>query len=211
MSQHNQDDTFLQRWCVLPRLLQLLWELGRRDVLMIAGFSLINGLAPLLSLLVLQRFVDSTADAISGNIGLSVALVWLALLFVVEGLKAIFGFWESLIEDVQNRLTARAQERLLQKAGRLSLAAFESPMLFDQLHRAQQGLDKRLLNVPANSLLSHHYNQSAGVCWLGAYLFSHYPAAGSGANLWPVHQILSANLSVGTQTHPFRAHAHISL
>ena len=147
MSQHNREDTLWQRWRVFPRLLQLLWELGRRDVLMIAGFSLINGLAPLLSLLVLQRFVDSTADAISGNISLSVALVWLALLFVVEGLKAIFGFWEILIEDIQKRLTARAQERLLQKAGRLSLAAFESPMLFDQLHRAQQGLDKRLLNV----------------------------------------------------------------
>ncbi len=45
-----------------------------------------------------------------------------------------------------------AQERLLTKAGRLSLEMFDRPEIFDLLHTSEFGLDKQLLMGMRNIL-----------------------------------------------------------
>ena len=148
----HREDTLWRRWRSLPRLLRLLWTLGRRDMLLVTAFSLVYGLAPLLALITLQRLVDSAVDVVAGKTTLTTALLWLAVLFLVDGLHVVFELWSSLIDDMEDRLKLRVQERLLRKAHRLSLAAFERPAVYDQLHRAQQGLDTRLATILSNLL-----------------------------------------------------------
>ena len=71
----DREDTLWSRWRSLPRLLRLLWDLDRRDMLLVAAFSLVYGLAPLLALITLQRLVDSAVDGAAGKTTLTNALV----------------------------------------------------------------------------------------------------------------------------------------
>src|SRR5216683_854328 len=147
----QHEDSLRHRWRYLPRMMQLLWDLGPRHLILLAVFSLAAGLLPVLSLVVLQRLVDSAVGVINGTVPLMVAVRWLAALLVAHFLHAMTDFWENgwagLLGDVQERLKARAQERLLAKANRLSLATFERPEFYDQLLRAERGIETRLFTT----------------------------------------------------------------
>ena len=78
----------IARWCYLPRLLRLLWEVGARDVLVIGGFALVIGLAPLLVVVSLQRLVDAAVALLQGRASLYQALLWALALFLANLLGA---------------------------------------------------------------------------------------------------------------------------
>jgi ATP-binding cassette, subfamily B, bacterial len=141
----------MDRWRYLPRLLRLLWELGPREMTLLALFSLAGGLLPILTLFLLQQLVDRVVGVISGTVPFAVATFWLAGLFVASLLQAYCDFWENgwlgFNRTTRERIRARAQERVLAVVSRLSLAAFERPAFYDQLHRAQRGIDTRLLRT----------------------------------------------------------------
>src|SRR5260370_18405563 len=67
------EDSLRHRWRYLPRLMQLLWELGARHLILLAVFSLAAGLLPVLSLVLLQRLVDSARAVIKGTGPLMIA------------------------------------------------------------------------------------------------------------------------------------------
>src|SRR5437763_10566997 len=92
LSDGQQADSLRQRWRHLPRLLQLLWELGARHLVLLALFSLAAGLLPVLSLVLLQRLVDSAVGVMNGKVPLVVAMVWLAGLLLAPYFHAITGF-----------------------------------------------------------------------------------------------------------------------
>lgn len=140
------------RWRSLPRLLRLLWQLAPGDLLWMTGISFIGGLIPLASLILLQRLVDGVYELVAGRASLSSVILILAALIVSNLLGSLFGFSITLMEDVQERVKARAQEQLLRKASHLPLAAFEQSTTYDQLLRAQEGLDTRLWRVLYNLL-----------------------------------------------------------
>jgi ATP-binding cassette subfamily B protein len=141
----------MDRWRYLPRLLRLLWELGPREMTLLALFSLAGGLLPILTLFLLQQLVDRVVGVISGTVPMAIATFWLAGLFVASVLQAYCDFWENgwlgFNRTIRERIRARAQERVLAAVSRLSLAAFERPAFYDQLHRAQRGIDTRLLRT----------------------------------------------------------------
>ena len=144
---HNRrdDDSFRGRWRNLPRLVKLLWEVGPRELATIAGFSVLSGLVPLGTLLILRGLVDSAAGTIGGTESITVTLLWLgALLATILADSVIDKVHLWLADDLQERLKQGAHERLIAKAGRIPLAKFDSPEFFDQLHRSQHGLDNVL-------------------------------------------------------------------
>jgi ABC-type multidrug transport system fused ATPase/permease subunit len=144
-------DSIRGRWRRLPRLLGLLWELGAREVVWIGFFAVGSGFTPVLRLVVLRGLVDSAVGVASGTLPVRSALLWLAALLLANQIDGFFDFFQNrymgLADNLQERLKARAQEKLLARAGRLPLAAFERPEFYDQLHRAQYGLDTRLLTT----------------------------------------------------------------
>jgi ATP-binding cassette subfamily B protein len=117
----------------------------------IGFFALGSGFTPVLRLSVLRGLIDSAVAVAGGMLPARVALLWLAGLLLANQVHAFFDWFQNrymgLGDDLQERLKARAQERLLAHAGRLPLAAFERPEFYDQLHRAQHGLDTRLLTT----------------------------------------------------------------
>jgi ABC-type multidrug transport system fused ATPase/permease subunit len=106
----------------------------------------VSGLIPILAVAALGKLVDRAAGMIRGRARFSEVAWWLVALLLANGCEVLFELlnrWRG--ENVRERLRARAQERLLAKASHLPLAALERPEFYDQLHRAQQWLDDRLL------------------------------------------------------------------
>ena len=138
-------DSIAGRWRYLPKLIGLLWRLAPWDLVSIGVFSLVSGLVPVAAVLVLRGLVDSAVDLIRGEGELAIALIWAGALlgvYLVENVLGEVRDW--LANEIEDRITARVEEQLLRRAGSLSLAAFERPDLYDQLHRARQALDSRL-------------------------------------------------------------------
>ena len=138
-------DSIAGRWRYLPKLIGLLWRVAPSDVVLSGVPSLVSGLVPLAAVLLLRGLVDSTVDLITGEGELGTALTWagaLLAIYLVENVLGEVRDW--LSREIRDRISARVEERLLDRAGTLSLAAFERPDLYDQLHRARQALDSRL-------------------------------------------------------------------
>ena len=135
------------RWKYLPRLVALALRLGPLEVSIIAVTSVAGGLLPLAAVAVLRVLVDSTVAVIEGEGELSTALFWLAALLGVFVLERAYEEVQDLGRDIQDRLSARAHEILLDKAGRVPLAMFEQPDFYDRLHRANESLHSRVQNT----------------------------------------------------------------
>jgi ABC-type multidrug transport system fused ATPase/permease subunit len=143
-------DSALTRWRYLPRFLRLLWEIDPRTVALVALVTVAAGILPVLAVAALGRLVDAAVGVVQGTVPLTSALVWLGALFVAgflaEGIRA--DGYVFMVPDLRfERLRLGVEERLLTKAHRLPLAAFEQPELYDRLHRARQGLERPVFRV----------------------------------------------------------------
>ena len=149
MTGSRSDNSHLEslrgRWSYMPRFIGLLWRSGRWEMGLMVAVSVAAGAVPLVVVIVLKGLVDSTVLLITGDGALSSALLWVTVLVVLNLLENAIREMEDWLTSVsQDRMAARIEERLLVKAGGLTLAAFERPDLYDQLHRARQALEERL-------------------------------------------------------------------
>ena len=141
-------DSFAGRWRYLPKLLRLLWQLGPFEVVLTVAVSVVTGLIPLGTVLVLRGLVDSAVELISGGGDLGTAVLWLAALLFFELFRNAMDVVHNwLVLNAHERIAARAQERLIEKAGSLSLSAFERPDLYDRMHRARQVFVDRIFST----------------------------------------------------------------
>ena len=148
MSTSKEPDTSansMRLWTMLPRLITFVWSLGRADVALIALFLLIGGLLPIAGVALLRLVVDSAADAVSNDAPFSRVAFWLSLLVATMFAEKLLLFLDQeLGQHRYERLRVRAQEKLISKAGFLSLMTFERPEFYDRLRRAQDGVDNNL-------------------------------------------------------------------
>ena len=141
-------DSIIGRWRYLPKLIGLLWRVAPADLVLIGVTSMVSGLVPLAAVIALRGLVDSAVDLLTGEGELSAAVIWagaLLAIYLVENALGEVRDW--LSSEVRDRISARVEEQLLRRAGSLSLAAFERPDLYDQLHRAFGALDSRLYST----------------------------------------------------------------
>ena len=138
-------DSIMGRWRYLPKLIGLLWRVAPSDLALIGVTSTVSGLVPLAAVLALRGLVDSAVDLIAGEGELEAAMIWASALLAIYLIENVLGeVRDWLANEIEDRMTARIEEQLLRRAGSLSLAAFERPDLYDQLHRARDALDGRL-------------------------------------------------------------------
>ena len=138
-----------ERWRYMPRLLLLLWQLGRKDICLILIIAVINGLVPVVQIFLFRQLIDAAVAVMAGKVSISQAIIWL-ILFLLASLGDVLlqsSHW--LTSGVQERLKAQVQERLLEKAGQLSLGNFERANYYNRLERAQYVLDERLFSMLA--------------------------------------------------------------
>ncbi len=141
-------DSIIGRWKYLPKIIGLLWRVAPSDLVLIGVTSMVSGLVPLAAVVALRGLVDSAVDLITGEGELAAALVWAGALLAIYLIENVLGEVRSwLANEIEDRTTARIEEQLLRRAGSLSLAAFERPDLYDQLHRAREALDGRLYST----------------------------------------------------------------
>ena len=141
-------DSIIGRWKYLPKIIGLLWRVAPSDLVLIGVTSMVSGLVPLAAVVALRGLVDSAVDLITGEGELAAALVWAGALLAIYLVENVLGEVRSwLANEIEDRTTARIEEQLLRRAGSLSLAAFERPDLYDQLHRAREALDGRLYST----------------------------------------------------------------
>lgn len=140
-----------ERWRFFPRLLGLIWQLNRRDTVLLAAFALGGGLLPILTLTLTLRLVDRAIAVIGGQAPLSSVVWWVVGLFALSLIENMFAAAHEQFKDTMlDRVRLGAHELLLNKVNRLALAAFENPQRYDQLHRAQEGLDNRFWSTMTN-------------------------------------------------------------
>ncbi len=138
-------DSLLGRWRYLPRFFGLLWKAGRWEMSVMVTVSAVAGAVPVGLIIVLKSLVDSTVLLITGEGDLMLALLWVTAFAAMNLLENIVQEAEEWLRvNLREHLAARVEERLLVKAGSLSLAAFEQSDHYDQLHRAGRALDERV-------------------------------------------------------------------
>ena len=78
------DDTWKKRWAYLPRLVNLLWSLGPRQVVLFFLITVSPGLVNLVSIVLLKEMVDSALRVIEGTHPFDHAVFWLGAFLAVE-------------------------------------------------------------------------------------------------------------------------------
>jgi ABC-type multidrug transport system fused ATPase/permease subunit len=150
----QRTDTARERWRDGLRLLRLLVALYPQGMALNAVATLLIGLAPLLTLVVLRQVVDVAARA-AGEQGaqgapITPVLGWVAALVGAMSLEGTAWFLGRYVRDrIQEEIKARVQEQVIAKAQSLPLAAFEQSEYYDQLQRIENGLDARFYSTMA--------------------------------------------------------------
>lgn len=153
-----QELSLRERWSILPRLLQLIWRLSRKDMFLLLLLQIAQGLVPVVQITLLNNVINTAIGLIGGHTSLIVVLLWLGGLTVGQIGGTLLLWTKNLMGDyVQERLKARMQELLMRKAAGMSLERFQKPEFYDALARAQDGLDNQMFrtfsgmfSVPSN-------------------------------------------------------------
>lgn len=135
------------RWIYMLRLLRLISTIAPKEMIMIMVITIGTGLVPLLSIFALQQLVNSITylgNYASDRIPLEI-IMWMMMLILALLLNSGANIYGGMIRDhIQERIKANIQKLIIHKTHRLSLAQFEDPKLYDQLQRANNGLESRL-------------------------------------------------------------------
>lgn len=119
-------------------------------MLLITIITILTGLIPLLSIFSLQQLVNSIillGEQLAGHFP-SEVILWMSLLIIAFLLQSGANIYGGMIRDhIQERIKADIQRLIIDKTRRLSLAQFENPELYNQLQRANQGLEDRLFST----------------------------------------------------------------
>jgi len=140
--------------------MKLMWEIGRREMLIAAFMILITGLAPILMTVFLRGLIDGAVGILKGDSNLTTATIWLVAFLAANLVQALSGIFVHrwLIPDIMEIFQAGVNERLMIKASRLPLEAFEQAEYYDLLHHAQFGVDRLwvpiqwMLRIPSDAI-----------------------------------------------------------
>jgi ATP-binding cassette subfamily B protein len=138
--QQTQRVLHLLRWSF-----QLLWQSHRVGTVVVSLLALAQAVIPLAQLWVTKRLVDQMAlilrlplpqrsEEIIGEIWIYVGLEALLLLGGLL-LSMAAGHWRTILQE---HLAYHVQLQVVAKSAQLDLAAYESPVYYDQLHRVQE-------------------------------------------------------------------------
>jgi ATP-binding cassette, subfamily B, bacterial len=144
-----EGDSFRMRWFYLFRLIHLILSLARKEVLIIFIMMIISGFMPLLTLFSLRYLVDEVVKMVQTQSGeLIFVISWTSLFILSMFLQHFTRIYGGVTTDhIQEKIKATIQEKMLIKAQSMSLENFEHSEFYDQLQRAQKGIDQRLFST----------------------------------------------------------------
>ena len=139
----------LRRWRQLPRFLGLLFHLAPGPTVASFAITAATGLLPLGPVVALRYAVDASVRAAAG--GSARAAVGAVVAFLLAGLALEIGHGiaSTFAYNLQERLQVAVQERIVAKATRVPLGAFDRGAFYDRLLRARRFVDQRLFSTMA--------------------------------------------------------------
>lgn len=133
---------------LITESLKLVWSSGPREFLATAGLQILNGLALVIQLLLVQRLLGDILAGQRRGAGFRPVVIDLAILggaFLVTSFSSsIQNELQRILSELVNRQTAA---RVLDVAIAAPLAAFETPDFHDRLARADMGAGMRPFQI----------------------------------------------------------------
>lgn len=150
---HQDDKTFniqnfFKALTGLPRMLYIVWQASIPLTILMAFFTLLRGLLPLLTIITARFLLDGVIQAISyktlGPIWIPVILQ-LCINLIDHFTSTMSLLVKNLIQDCTSNYI---QSTILEKTNTLDLAFFENPKFYDQLrHASQDSMNKPIMMI----------------------------------------------------------------
>ncbi|MEW6154468.1 MAG: ATP-binding cassette domain-containing protein [Actinomycetota bacterium] len=117
---------------------RMVWRAAPREFVVLAVAQVVAGMAVLAEILVARRALTELLEAERRGVGLGDALPWIVAVLVLHSLVLV----GLAVQSERQRLVAektarRATGMVLDVAGRVSQAAYDSPAFYDRLERAR--------------------------------------------------------------------------
>lgn len=142
--------SFYKRWKYMFKLLKLMTSIAPKDMIIITIVTVFLGLLPLLSIVSLQQLVNAITQVNNPSEMPTEIVLWTSLFVAALALQTAGHIYGSMIRDqIQERIKANIQKLIISKTHRLSLAKFENGVLYDQLQRANSGVESRFFSTIA--------------------------------------------------------------
>ena len=126
---------------IVPRVYRFLWEVTPGLFTISCAIMVVTALIPAAIIYMTKVIVDGVVETAAGGGHWSELLVPVGIVFalwIVETLlRTVSGMVQSMLSE---RVQFAAQEQLIEKAGMLDVAFYESPKFYDQLRHAQDQL-----------------------------------------------------------------------
>ena len=123
----------------IPRVFVFLWEVAPFMFSVIFALMLVSSLFPAAILYTSKLVLDGVDQAVDNKLPWTVVLTPVVAIFVVWLIQAIVSAISNIMQMImQEKAQIVAQGQLMEKAGNLDLAFFESPRFYDQLYHARR-------------------------------------------------------------------------
>lgn len=144
------------RWVYLFRFLKLMISLAPKEMSVILSITILTGFIPLLSIVALERLVNSIALLSSETPTIPTeVIIWVSLFIAAMILQSTSNIYGRMLKDhAQEKIKVSIQKQTIKKTHSLELAQFENAKLYDQLQRANSGVETKLFSTMNSLFLS---------------------------------------------------------
>ncbi len=123
----------------IPRVFVFLWEVAPVMFSIIFVLMLISSFFPAAILWTSKLVLDGVVEAVNTHKDWTLLLTPIIVLFVIWLIQALTGALSNIMQMImRQKAQIVAQGQLMEKAGKLDLAFFESPRFYDQLYHARR-------------------------------------------------------------------------
>lgn len=131
---------------ICPKIIKKLWTISNKEVLLIALFSILNGIIPSLNILSMQQLINSIQ--MSNTEPFNKILFWLLFFAIMN----IIGNWlTTILAKKQDLFSLKIDYYLnleiLLKSNKLHLKSFEDEKVYNMIKRAQNAGAQRIIMV----------------------------------------------------------------
>lgn len=139
----------LNRWGYLLRFFKLMLSLAPKEIVIILMITILSGFIPLLSIVALEQLVNSIALLSDTTATFPTeVIIWVSLFIGAIILQSTSNIYGRMLKDhAQEKIKMSIQEQTIKKTHRLELAQFENAELYDQLQRANSGVEINLFST----------------------------------------------------------------
>ena len=124
---------------IVPRVFGFMWVVAPGFLVVACGLMVVTAVIPAAIVYMTKVIIDGVVAASGGTVAWSIVFMPLAVLFGLWVSQAVFDAASEFVQEIlSERIWYTAKQRIIDKAGALDIAFFETPRFYDQLHHANQ-------------------------------------------------------------------------